>query len=676
MSEVSRRTVLVGLADMFLLAACGGNGTSWCTIGSGSSASVVPCVNEPGPAAGMSPDRPVMQGEVNGVYGYPWGASNRSWPEQLFWGNVDQIANEGYAMRNAAAGEEAAGRVPVLSCVAWGYEYLAATGGDPNNPAGTPDWSALGGWKQWGAWMKNHPQYYSTDWYGKAEPGYITPMMPMNPADWPAEWTAPDGWVALAGWVNQKPVTTLSYARWLGVRLAQLASVIGCRGMMCADYVVDLEWGDAIDYNPRVLDDFTAWAGVAAVPAGTVTERADYVQEHYKSRWWDYKCTRFAEFYGAFAQSMLDNGKVPFVGGQTFILHKRGQGIDARILTQGSSGLAGKYWFFNIEVQADSLRPPREYWTSGFGVGSTVAREPDMRFGVHMDAAGGQGEFARSLVYAGKDAAWGAKHITQQWLSVGWAHITTRNGKVQRGPQYFMRSYWDAGETPITEFDLILAHIPRHPFGPAFYYSVAIERSFETGNTRTSNSGWNCLDKLAREISPIASLTQNGNARGLCLGYFVSDVGLNGIAIADRPSAWIVYDSDRLPANEKTKLLAMAPIYDIDTDRGDRDGIEAAKLLAAGPIHFQQAANQCVNGLAFVDQNGSVIVMISNTLDTAAAASMVFTHVGNGSFNCKGLLGAANTSLTISNNTGSLPIQVPARGTIVYEIPQLTWLGH
>ena len=69
--------------------------------------------------------------------------------------------------------------------------------------------------------MKNHPQYYSTDWYGKAEPGYITPMMPMSPSDWPAEWTAPAGWVAPSGWVNNKPITTLSYARWLGVRLCR-----------------------------------------------------------------------------------------------------------------------------------------------------------------------------------------------------------------------------------------------------------------------------------------------------------------------------------------------------------------------------------------------------------------------------------------------------------------------
>lgn len=620
-------------------------------------------------AAGISADRPVLQGENNGAYGQPWGAAGMQWPKQLFWGNVGQISSKLYEMRLSAEGEEKSGRAPVLGCVAWGFEYEAALGSST-----VADNSQEGGWKEWGIWMKNHPKYFSTNWNGVVEQGYITPMMPMDAADWPVEWTAPSGWVAPSGWIDNKPVTTISYAQWIGVRLAQVAWHTGSRGLMCADYVVDLEWGDAIDYNPRIIDDFAAWAGVT-VPAGDVPTRADYVQNNYKSLWWDYKCTRFAEFYGSFGRSMLANGKVPQVGGQTFILHKRGAGLDPRIQTQSSSGLPGKYWFFNVEMQADSLRPPKPYWVSGIGMGATAAREPDMRFGAHMDAVGGQGEYGRSVSNAGKSAEWGDKHITQQWLSVGWAHHVTRAGKVERAVMYFLRSYWDAGATPVPEMTLILEHIPRHPFGPAFYYSVAIERSFETGNGKYGNSSWICLDKLNREILPVKPGSRSGNARGLCLGYYVSDVGIDHLAAADRPSAWIVYDSDRLPAAEKTKLQAMAPIYDIDAGRTDASGTKAKELLDIGPIHFAQESDQCINGLAFVDQNDSVIVMISNTLETAGTATMVFSNVSNGSFTCKGLLGATDVSLAISNKTGSVPIKLAARETIVYEIPGLKWIN-
>ena len=68
--------------------------------------------------------------------------------------------------------------------------------------------------------------------------------------------------------------------------------------------------------------------------------------------------------------------------------------------------------------------------------------------------------------------------------------------------------------------------------------------------------------------------------------------------------------------------------------------------------------------------------MVSNSMETDATAQLMFNHVGNGTFECKGLYGCANTTLTISADSGSVPISVPSRGTIVYEIPHLKWLGH
>ena len=663
--NMSRREALMTLGNITLLSACGGG------------PSTRPSTPVPGPAAGLNADRPVLVFDTRGVFTSPWGAAGFAWPPQLFWGNVPEMNNHSLGeMRANAAGIEAAGLAPLLGPVAWGYEYSAATG--TNTGQGIPDNSQLGGWKQWGQWMTAHPQYYAMRWadvgephYAPPEAGYITPMMPMEPADWPTEWTPPAGWVAPQGWVNGRPTSRISYGQWLGVRLAQLAFQVGCRGMYCADYVVDLEWGDAIDYNPRVIDDFATWAGVS-IPAGTVGSRADTVQDNYKSLWWDYKCVKFAEFYGSMAKSLLANGKVPMVGGQTFAPHKRGAGLDLRILAQHAAGVQGKYYYFNVELQSDELRPPRNYWSGSIAMGATAAREPDMVLGSQMDATGGQGNFDRSVAGAGHDAAWGLKYITHQWLSVGWTHVAGRDGVVRRATGSFMRSYWDAGRTPQAELDLILQRIPRHPFGPAVYYSVAIERSFENVNGKHGNSSWFCLEKAEREMLPPQQFTQQGHFRGFFTGYWVSDVAINALKPADYPSAWIVYDSDRLPSAERTRLLAMAPIIDPEKDFT----AAAQQLWTLGPVHVAQDVNQCLNGLAFVDQTGSVIVMVSNSLETTGVGTLVFSNVADGRFDCWSLLNAIDTQMTVTNHQGTLPISVPARATLVYEIPRLVWLGH
>ena len=161
-----------------------------------------------GGPAGPTADRPVYPYETNGVASSAWGAGFSSWPKLLFWQNVEELATSALGeMRYAAASIEAEHRVPVIGSVGWGFEYYVATGDpDPGN-SGFENWSSRGGWGQWGQFMKSHPQYRSTDHNGVAEPGYFTPLMPMDPADWPADRTSPAGWIAPAGWVNGKPTT-------------------------------------------------------------------------------------------------------------------------------------------------------------------------------------------------------------------------------------------------------------------------------------------------------------------------------------------------------------------------------------------------------------------------------------------------------------------------------------
>jgi len=627
----------------------------------GSSTAQVKLVSLPA-AKGLSSDRPPFVYERNGVFSQPWGAAGMSWPEQIFWQNVGQNSTQYNEMIQSSAGVESAGLVPSIGAVAWGYEYTAATGGDAN----TSDWSQRDGFKQWGQWMKdpNHAKYYSTKYDGTAEPGYITPMMPMDAADWPTAW----------GPWPFATTTGTTWGQWLGHQLTALALNFNYRGLFCADYVIGLEWGDAIDFNPRVMDDFAAWAGVT-VPAGTITERAEYIESQYKPLWLDYKCTRFATFYTSYGNGLLAAGKTPLIGGQIGGIPPwtRGSANDFRIYKQG---LPGKYWYYNVELQSDALRPVPEVWWSSICMGATVAKDPEMHFGAHMDGTGGQQQFDISVKNGGKDKAWAEKYLKHHWLSVGWTHVAGVDGTVRRAPEAFLRSYWDASEVDPALLLTLFDHIPKHPFGPAFYYTASIERSFENVISWKGNNYWMSQFCLLRELDPIKVNTRRGNARGLCLGYYVSDLGIDHLAAADKPTGWIVYDSNRLPADEKNKLLALAPIYDIDAGRTDPDGSIAASLLAAGPIHFDQAKDQCINGLAFVDQNGSVIVMITNALETDGAATMVFSNVGDGSFDCNGLLGTPSAKLTIKNGAGSVAIKVPARETLVFEIPKLKWNGH
>jgi hypothetical protein len=100
---------------------------------------------------------------------------------------------------------------------------------------------------------------------------------------------------------------------------------------------------------------------------------------------------------------------------------------------------------------------------------------------------------------------------------------------------------------------------------------------------------------------------------------------------------------------------------------------EPEKALAAGPV---RATGSGLNVLAFIDQYGSVIVMVSNLNNTSTKGTLEFTNVGDGTFKCNGLLGTANNTLTITDNVGSFAVNLPARDTQVFEIQRLKWLGH
>lgn len=580
--------------------------------------------SKPGPDA----DRPPFVFERNGVFGIPWGAGNYTWPEQLFWEHKSQIRDKRQEMLDATAGIEGDGRVPVMSCVAWGYEYRAAIGGDASQ--GLQDMSRQEGWQQYGEWLQpRKDKYFALDWDGNVfypSAGYVTPLMPLDAVDWPAG------------------IPSATFGDFAGDRLGRLANHLNIRGFFAADFVVGL-YGGNHDFHPRVLDDFESWSGID-LPGSTVKQRAEALKTRHWSRWNDFKSERMARFYARAAETIRASGREPLVGGQ-ILPHAalvRSTGNDFRTYLKW---LPARNWFFQVELQSDDGRPVPEYWTASTNMGGHAARVPMMGLGAHMDAYAPA--FSAALKGQGKDEAWGRLYMKHAWLSVGWTHVANLDGSVRRATVSFQRGYWDAGgvDTPIVA--LLRERVPRHPFGPAFYYSTDLERQSE-GSGNPGFYYW------------FEPRVQGWRAEGVPSGYFVSDTALAGLEAdtANWPSGWLVYVDNlgftRLSAQERARLERIAPIVD------------ETSLRETSPLFF---TGDSLGGFGFVDQTGSVMVVVSNGSHSRRTGSIEFRRVVDSTYQLREHLGATDTRLTVRGGEASFRITLAPRETRVFEIPGL-----
>ncbi len=577
-------------------------------------------------------DRPPFVMEKGGVYGIPWGAGNYQWPKQMFWDSVPQIREKHYEMTLGADGLTNEGRVPVMSCVAWGYEYTAARGGD--TALGFGDMSQQPGWGAWGRWIAPRAdKYLARDWDGKIlypHGGYITPLMPLDTADWPPG------------------IVDATYGDWAGWKLGTLANEVHIRGFYAADFVVGL-YGGNHDFHPRVMDDFERWSG-QPVPGTTISERASHIRTKRWASWNDFKAHRFARFYARTAEIIRSSGREPLVGGQILphAASMRGLGNDFRIYLQH---LPAKNWFFQVELQADEGRPVKDYWEAATDMGAHAARAPEFPFGAHMDAA--QSNFWNSVRNNNrKDTAWGTAYLRHAWLSVGWTHHAMTDGSVSRSPRAFQRAYWDAGWIDSGLVALVRSRIPRHPFGPAFYYSTDLER--QTEDTGLNNFWWWFEPKVS-----------SWRLKGVPGGYFVSDSALANLRPENRPSGWFVYVDNlgktHLKPEERARLEAIAPI------------LTEAMVRDSCPLSFE---GDSLGGYAFIDQKGSVIVVVSNVGESQVAGALRFAKVENGSYLVRELPAGRLSGLDISGNKGAFPLTLAGRETRVFEIEALRELGR
>jgi hypothetical protein len=543
----------------------------------------------------------------------------------------------------AADNIASSGALPLGGNVAWGFDLLNANGGEPN----FADYSQQGGYMQYAAWMDpREGTYFALGPDGTISypgQGYVSFSMPMLADDLPSG-SAPE-----------------TFGKWAGESLGNMAVAMHLRGYYDADFFIGVYLPD--DWHPRLIDSFESWSG-ATVSGATVPARANYVEQNLNPEWIDFVNAGQVSFLVEVGNTLLAKGVTPVSGGQLSFepAYARATGSDPRAW---ETQLPGNDWIFLVENESQGDRSTPSDWTASYSIGASASRVPDVPMGVDMDGFCGDSVLEAALYN---------KHL---WLSAGWTYITNRDGSVRRASQVFQRNNWDGESACADQVAVMREHIPTHPFGPAFYYSDNVERYFESPNSEASY--YNFYSYLQRSIATrTASLPQPQYyqvAQGINLGYWISDAtDPSTLKPIDYPSAWLLYDSNRLPADELVKLKAVAPVYDLMNagSSGTLPGATAA--LAAGPVH---ATGTGLNLLAFIDQNGSVILMVTNQDATDQnAGALVFNNVSNGNFNLIGLLGTPNTTMTVANNAATVPISVAAYDTVVFEIPALRWIGH
>ncbi len=568
----------------------------------------------PGSAiAAPNADNPPYGTDTNGVYDIPWGSGHFTWPEKLFW---EAMPNPDWgAMRAVSDGIVGDGKVPVFSLVAWGSDLSDALGAKKNDP----------GWKQFGEWFGPRSRYFAQQadgspyWPGSA---YITPMMPLDAADCPAG------------------MAKCTFGDWLVDRLGSLALQAHVHGGFAADFVESLgdhSFSGAVDWNPRTVAAFEAWAGID-VPGSTPQQWHDWVKANAWPKWNDWVAEAYAKFYAGLGDKIRKGlGVEPLMGAQTHLdtSWRRWCGTDFRIYLKH---LPAKNWYFQIELQSDSMRPVPAMWLTSTKMGLFAAREPDMALGSHIDAD--HEEFWGSVQNQNhKSTDWGWSYLKHHWLSVGWEHVAMRDGTVQRGTRAFYRHYWDGGNVDPTIAGVMRSHIPRRPFGLAGYYSEAIERSIEQ-----ETEHWDVTDRMSEAVGA-----------GLPVGYFVSDVALDALRTENRPTGWLVYDQARLPAAERKKLEAIAPVVD------------ASGAKAVSPLQFSGS----LTGFAFIDQNNDLILLVGNTSEQTINETVSLSKVINGNFTATELFTNANTAFSVSGNKGSFAVNLASRGTKAFVIKGL-----
>jgi hypothetical protein len=490
------------------------------------------------------------------------GSANRRW-------NLQQMASTG--------------RIPFMGMIRWTSTYHDSRPSGPETSQ--PSMVAWHGWLTdrkplWS--IKNDGSQFTE---GTRERGHVSPAMPLNQADW----------------LGGQPTT---YGEWTSARLSQHMVNQGLRGLSVADYYDSIPHGttSTLDFNLGIIDRFEQLHGVT-VPGATSAQRATYIRSaHNKlfAQWNDFWGKEYAQMWGGTLRRVKAATGDP-VAFQMQVVHLPGQardnGVDFRQIHSQMSGVAD-WTFVSVELQGDHVRNLKRSFETAPRLGMHAAYEPDLKMSMIMSAP------SSLTTHNSKDAFWasvdrtsaneglklsldqkveyGQKYLKEGWLSAGWTHVAGRNGDARRAVQGVQRHYHDNGRVPDAVWNLFQDVRPVKPFGAAVYYSEEVQRSFE--NDRMN---WTLHDQV-----------RVAGKNGFMPGYFVSDAALASLDGDSHPTAWITSGLERMPAAERARLEAIAPIY-----------TPAQWDLVDAPIRFSQGAS----GFAFIDQEGRLVVLANRT---------------------------------------------------------------
>ncbi|HEV7299844.1 MAG TPA: hypothetical protein VGN72_10800 [Tepidisphaeraceae bacterium] len=557
--------------------------------------------------------------------GYAW--------QKVFWENYDPKALADAKRRNLGK----RGETPYVD--AGLMQWVGAFYGQAQKEAAAKpdDWAA-----DFVKWIDARPHYQARRANGElVARGWVSPAMPLDEQDWP------------------EGVKNATFADWSAARLTDFSSRGGFNAFSLADGWNGIPNGDAFvaDFNPRVVAAFAEKNGLS-IPTGSVEEQAAYIRQHHMTLWVDY----MANSWATWMQRMIDLHAQKTDGEQLLFIFQtahnaiaadRSRGMDLRLLTEK---IGQAHILPRIELQAEPERGLKDISIATPRMALFAAREPDLLAGVQISSPERdpnpvtyhKGEKMSTaidkrsgLTFASDEerSEFMYKFTKQHWLGVMWAHVATRDGDVRRAAASWHGNHGNKGRAPKNVNDLVMARVPSAPFGPAVYWSVAIEKALEE-DAKTSRFDFD-IQKFAD--------------RGYTPAFGVSDVALDNMKVA--PSAFISSHLDLIPAEERKQIEAIAPL--LDYEKADRVPM---------PMRVEGAT-----GFGFVDQNGKTILVVARPQSqwkdrVSGDITIQFEGVADGNYTARELIDGNETlSFVVSNGRGSVTLPLEHWDSRVFE---------
>ena len=616
------------------------------------------------PAAPTSRARPPLLSDVSQQ---SWGASQGLAPQQMFWQQVPNYQEKKDAINRAAAGIEASGKMPCGGMQLWQDAFARShpKGTYPGAPGRLNDgeYADLPGHQAWVEWVEKRPQYLGVGRDNQSLPGhyrewggswgYVSPAVPLDGGDYPEHYEGDRAY----------------YADWLADRLGKLSGFTGAPCFGFSDFYDGHPHTPVKNYfNPRIIEDFQRRTGVN-LKGSTLSDQAEEIQQDHALEWDDFWAERWAYGWAAIAREIERNtGKEAWLKTQSSftVAGMRAHAVDARAILEQMS--ADNIFFLVQTVQhlhsGEVVRP--ESYSSAV-LGTYAAREPDARYGQMLESSHEEfwGPVAATWpdLSASEREELGWKRLKRVWLESGWTHVATRQGDVRRAAEAFQRHYWDQGEIDDAWLERVQDIYPARPFGPALYYSVALERVYEE---RVAKDNRNYL-KDAYLGSGVQAVTDLREA-GVPFNYYVSDATLSSLGDGYKPSAWLVPEryldeQDRLPAGELQELEKVAPV------------LSSEEAKAQSPLKLSTTqAGRTITGYGFFDQQGRLIVVASDQIkldesgDPGAVKATVSLDLPDGSYRAEELFSEKAVDFEVRSGTGAFDITVDRWDTQVFAI--------